>query len=164
MTRGGFRAGAGRKNGSIQGFAALSKENQALVEAALSEFGSNNNQLPADISPLDFLLHVMRNNTAPMAIRLQAATVAAPYVHPRLTSSKVTVQKESNLSEILDELKRERDQAHGSTTRTIDHVEPVAMDLFSETIRETVEVVNTEHARKLSQSIDSDNIPLDTVK
>lgn len=36
------------------------------------------------LTPLDFLLRVMRNAKNPPAIRMEAAKAAAPYVHPKL--------------------------------------------------------------------------------
>jgi hypothetical protein len=37
-------------------------------------------------TPLDYLLSVMRNDSATVAERTDAAKAAAPYVHPRLSS------------------------------------------------------------------------------
>ena len=39
-----------------------------------------------DISPKDFLLAVMRDPGAPVQLRLQAARIAAPLVHPKPNS------------------------------------------------------------------------------
>ena len=39
-----------------------------------------------DISPEDFLLSVMRDPGAPVELRLQAARIAAPLVHPKPNS------------------------------------------------------------------------------
>ena len=41
------------------------------------------------LSPLDFLLSVVRDETKDVAIRLDAAKCAAPYVHPRLQTTAV---------------------------------------------------------------------------
>jgi hypothetical protein len=38
------------------------------------------------LTPLDWLLNVMRNESATVAERTDAAKAAAPYVHPRLSS------------------------------------------------------------------------------
>lgn len=38
------------------------------------------------LSPLDYLLSVMRDPTQDQAVRLSAATSAAPYVHAKLAS------------------------------------------------------------------------------
>jgi len=38
------------------------------------------------LTPLDYLLAVMRDETVPAAERMEAAKAAAPYVHPRLAS------------------------------------------------------------------------------
>jgi hypothetical protein len=43
-----------------------------------------------DLSPLDFLLEVMRNPEAPFRLRTQAARTAAPFVHPKPASRKPT--------------------------------------------------------------------------
>lgn len=37
------------------------------------------------VTPLDFLLKVMRNSKEPMWLRCQCAKAAAPYVHPKLS-------------------------------------------------------------------------------
>jgi len=41
------------------------------------------------ITPLEYLLQVMRDEQSPAALRLDAATRAAPYVHPRLAAVDV---------------------------------------------------------------------------
>jgi len=65
---GGKRTGAGRKKG---------KQNK--VNAALRE------KLKADgIMPLEFMLQVMRDEDQDLAVRLEMAKAAAPYLHPRL--------------------------------------------------------------------------------
>ncbi len=38
------------------------------------------------VTPLDFLLKVMRNPKEPMYVRIDCAKAAAPYVHPRLST------------------------------------------------------------------------------
>jgi len=38
------------------------------------------------ITPLDYMLQVMRNTKAPLAIRFEAARQAAPYIHPKLAA------------------------------------------------------------------------------
>jgi hypothetical protein len=38
------------------------------------------------VTPLDFLLKVMRNVKEPMWLRIDCAKAAAPYVHPRLSA------------------------------------------------------------------------------
>lgn len=67
MPRGGARPGAGRrKNGKNK----LSQE--AIAKAN------------EGISPLDYLLSVMRDAGADEGRRLDAAKAAAPYAHPKL--------------------------------------------------------------------------------
>lgn len=38
------------------------------------------------LTPLDFMLKVMRNGKQPADVRLEAAKAAAPYVHPKLSA------------------------------------------------------------------------------
>jgi hypothetical protein len=42
------------------------------------------------LTPLDYLLEVLREANNPLAVRLEAAARAAPYVHPRLASVEHT--------------------------------------------------------------------------
>lgn len=70
MARGGQRPGAGRPKGA---------QNKATVEQreAVKESG---------LTPLEYLLSVMRDDTAERAERVDAAHKAAPYVHPKLAN------------------------------------------------------------------------------
>ncbi len=70
MARGGKRPGAGRKAG------VLNKRTQEIAAAATAE----------GVTPLEFLLNTMRDETRDYALRLTAARDAAPYVHPKLAS------------------------------------------------------------------------------
>lgn len=65
--RGGPREGAGRKRGARN-------KASAAREAAVAASG---------LTPLEFLLSLMRDETQPPAVRLDAAKSAAPFVHPR---------------------------------------------------------------------------------
>lgn len=69
-THGGARPGAGRKPGSI-------RKATAAAQAKAAETG---------ILPLDFMLNHMRDETAPIAERLDMAKAAAPYIHAKLSS------------------------------------------------------------------------------
>lgn len=70
MARGGKREGAGRPKGSVNKATA---ERQAEVAAS-------------GLTPLDYMLALMRDEAADEAKRLDAAKAAAPYVHPRLAA------------------------------------------------------------------------------
>lgn len=70
MARGGKRDGSGRPVGAAN----LAKIER---EAAIAASG---------LTPLDYMLQVMRCESADEAKRLDAAKAAAPYVHPRLSS------------------------------------------------------------------------------
>lgn len=72
--RGGARPGAGRKKGSC---------NSKTREIA-------NKAIEAGITPLEYLLQVMRDVEQDPKDRLDAAKSAAPYIHPRLSAMEVS--------------------------------------------------------------------------
>lgn len=74
MPRGGPREGAGRPAG-IANKASIAR--QAEVAAS-------------GITPLDYLLQIMRDETAERDERRDAAKAAAPYVHPKLAAVEHT--------------------------------------------------------------------------
>lgn len=59
--------------------------------------------LASGISPLDFMLHVLRDNDQPQEMRMDAAKAAAPYVHARLAavehSGSVEVKRRVDLTD-----------------------------------------------------------------
>ena len=73
MPRGGPRAGSGRKQGAVSKATAARK---ALIEEASQE----------GLTPLEYMLQVLRNETEEKSVRLDAARSAAPYMHPRLAA------------------------------------------------------------------------------
>jgi hypothetical protein len=70
MAHGGSRPGSGRKAG------ASTKLNQQARKEALG----------GGISPLDYMLTILRDDTQAPDARMDAAKSAAPYVHARLSS------------------------------------------------------------------------------
>lgn len=88
MARGGARPGAGRKQGAI------TKKTREIANKASSE----------GVTPLEFMLEVMRDTTADRAERLDMAKAAAPYIHPRLAavehSGDVTLRHEDALDDL----------------------------------------------------------------
>ena len=90
MARGGARRGAGRKPG------ASTRLNEAAREQALA----------SGISPLGYMLELLRNVDLPRADRFEAAKAAAPYVHARLAavehSGSIGVKRASEVTD--DEL------------------------------------------------------------
>lgn len=70
MARGGKRSGAGRPKGS------RNVKTLEQVEAIVSE----------GITPLDYMLQILRDETQEQSARLDAANKAAPYVHAKLAS------------------------------------------------------------------------------
>lgn len=73
MALGGKRPGAGRPKGS-QNKASAAKA--AEIEAS-------------GLTPLDYMLGILRNETNDAAMRFEAAKAAAPYVHPRLATTEL---------------------------------------------------------------------------
>jgi methanogenic corrinoid protein MtbC1 len=103
-TRGGRRQGAGRKPGS------LSKKTREIAEKASEE----------GITPLEYMLGVMRDATADTALRFEAAKAAAPYIHPRLASieqkTEVNLTQKVISAEPLDEEEFIKQYAGGMAT------------------------------------------------
>jgi hypothetical protein len=89
MAHGGARLGAGRKKG--QPNKATQRQRDAVIASGLT--------------PLDYLLSVMRDSTQPDAMRLDAAGRAAPYVHPRLSTVEMKGRMEVSHEERLRRLK-----------------------------------------------------------
>lgn len=83
--RGGKRSGAGRKQGSVT---RKTREVAARVMAS-------------GLTPLDYLLQVMRDPEASPPERLDAAKAAAPYCHPRLSSQTVELKAADSYEEQL---------------------------------------------------------------
>lgn len=73
MAKGGSRPGAGRPRGS---------RNKATAAKAAEIAASG-------LTPLDFMLTVLRDESAERDVRLDAAAKAAPYVHPKLANVEV---------------------------------------------------------------------------
>ena len=73
--RGGRRPGAGRPPGSQN---KKTRETQAAIEAS-------------GMTPLDYMISVMRDKNNDPRTRLDAAHHAAPYVHSKLTATELTV-------------------------------------------------------------------------
>lgn len=74
MARGGKRQGAGRPPG------AHNKRSREIAEKAAKR----------GITPLEYMLKVMRNGKAPAERRDDMAKAAAPYIHPRLNAIQHT--------------------------------------------------------------------------
>jgi len=86
MARGGAREGAGRKPGSV------TKRTREIAEAALE-----------GLSPLDFMLGVMRDEKRAFEDRFDAAKGAAPFIHARLAAVTVDGNIDSTVTHTVDE-------------------------------------------------------------
>jgi hypothetical protein len=82
MARGGRRPGSGRKHGSA------TRRTREIADAVALQ----------GVTPLDYLVQVMRSPSSSPAEALDAAKAAAPYMHPRLTS--VALGQDENLGPI----------------------------------------------------------------
>lgn len=89
---GGRRVGAGRKPGS---------KTRKQAEAALAAAA-------AGLTPIDYMLAVMRDEGNEPGIRLDAAKSAAPYIHPRLASLDAKVSGEMSINWPVPPSKLER--------------------------------------------------------
>lgn len=74
MARGGAREGAGRKSGTINKVSAAKRAEIAAT----------------GLTPLDYMLKVMRDDAAPADRRDDMAKASAPYVHPKLAAVEHT--------------------------------------------------------------------------
>jgi len=72
--KGGARPGAGRKKGEPN-------KRTAEIQQAVEQSG---------LTPLEYMLKVMRDDGEDSPRRLAAATAAAPYVHAKLSSIELT--------------------------------------------------------------------------
>lgn len=88
MARGGPRPNAGRKAG------AATKKTKEIADRAAEE----------GVTPLEYLLTIMRNEVNEQKERMTAAIAAAPYVHAKLSSIEMNANV-TNHEAALDELK-----------------------------------------------------------
>jgi hypothetical protein len=75
MPRGGARPGAGRPKGSAN------RRTREIADEAASS---------GNVLPLSYLLDVLNNPTSTRAEKLHAASIACPFVHPRLNAVSVS--------------------------------------------------------------------------
>jgi hypothetical protein len=86
MSHGGPRTGAGRKPG------AATKLNKEARERALE----------GGISPLDFMLNILRNEQNAFEDRFEAAKAAAPYVHAKLAAVEHAGNKDNPVKLVIE--------------------------------------------------------------
>lgn len=82
MAHGGAREGAGRKVGST------TTKTREIADKALE----------SGLTPLEYMLEVMRDTRLDEGRRLDAAKSAAPYVHPRLSNIDMKADVDGKLS------------------------------------------------------------------
>lgn len=74
-------------------------------------------QIFADITPLEFLLDIMRNDAMPYLERRDAAVVCLPYCHPKLIAAVVRNDQNDGSYPILERIERVIRETDGSTAR-----------------------------------------------
>jgi hypothetical protein len=87
MAHGGIRQGAGRKPGSAN------TRTREVADAAAKD----------GITPLEYMLQILRDPEEEKAVRFDAAKAAAPYIHARLSAIEANVSV-SNHEDALGEL------------------------------------------------------------
>jgi hypothetical protein len=85
MGHGGKREGAGRKPGAV------SQRSRDIAEAIVSDGG---------ITPLEYLMGIVRDKLADDAKRIDAAKAAAPYVHAKLNAIDGTLNLNATIEEV----------------------------------------------------------------
>jgi len=88
---GGARAGAGRKKG---GENLATKVRKEAVREAVEEAKAEG------ITPLEYMLRVMRDENADDKRRDAMAAAAASYMHPRLSNTTVNINKKRTVEEV----------------------------------------------------------------
>lgn len=97
MSRGGKRQGAGRKKGS------LNVRTQEIVAGAAAE----------GVSPLEYMLNVLRDVNQTHEERFKAAIQAAPYMHPRLAAVQHSGDQDNPVAyQIMSGVTRQDDPAN----------------------------------------------------
>lgn len=97
MARGGKREGAGRPAG------AANVRSREIADAAANE----------GLTPLEYMLTVLRDENAEQKDRMWAAEKAAPYVHAKLAS----VEHKGDVGVHINRTKEERDAIVAATLR-----------------------------------------------
>ena len=101
MSKGGRRIGAGRPAGS--------RNKRTVAQAQAIE--------TSGLTPLDYLVAVYQNEKMPERMRLEAAKIAAPFVHPRLSAVDMDLRGEyRDVEELSDQELTEIIRAFIATT------------------------------------------------
>jgi hypothetical protein len=60
----------------------------------------NRAQVAMGLQPIDYMLEIMRDETKPDPIRMNAAVAAAPYIHAKLSSIEQKVEGKLQIQEV----------------------------------------------------------------
>jgi hypothetical protein len=86
MPKGGARIGAGRKPG------VPAKKTQELQQRVAAE----------GITPLEYMLSVLRDPKSDPSLKMDAAKSAAPYIHAKLSNVDMTAKIEKDVTALSD--------------------------------------------------------------
>ena len=88
---GGKRQGAGRKKGTVS---EATRKRTEMAAAALE----------SGLTPLEYMLGILRDTTADPKERFAAAKECAPYIHPRLAAVEHTGEMTISHEDALEQL------------------------------------------------------------
>lgn len=102
MARGGKRENAGRRKGTV------SERTRARIEIAEKALASG-------LTPLDYMLGILRDETNDAKDRFAAAKEAAPYMHPRLAAVEHSGNQDKPLTmQVVSGVPREEAEEHAN--------------------------------------------------
>jgi hypothetical protein len=85
----GHPKSGGRKKGSKNKIT-LASSSQAIIDKAKA----------AGITPLEYMLNILRDEKQSQEVRMEMAKAAAPYVHPKLQTTKIQGDKDAPLFDL----------------------------------------------------------------
>lgn len=77
---------------------ALGRKTRRALHLAQS---GNIDRIADGVSPVEYLLKVMRDSDKPEQLRIEAAKAVAPYMHPKLNNILQTIKSHSYIDNLL---------------------------------------------------------------
>jgi len=90
----------------------VARRKRAAAEPAVSE----------GLTPLQYMVDVLRDESQTHAVRMDAAKTAAPYMHPRLATAEMREQDAQWLSEFMKAVVQRAQQQGGGVPGMTGHV------------------------------------------
>lgn len=120
MPRGGSRPGAGRKPGSA---AAHVQKIRTVARAKLAEY------LNSGRDPLQVLIDLAFNDDVEVALRIQAAGMALPFLHPKLsqqTINSTSIHAQVDQRAVIENLQARFDRLAAPAAGPVIEAAPIA--------------------------------------